>query len=94
VSSRRVRGKVADVVGGTEDHERLGQFGDDASSGLDSAHLGHVDVHENDVRVDLIGELESLHTVLGLTCEREALGASYDRARRHSKGRLVVDDHD
>jgi hypothetical protein len=44
--------------------------------------------------MNLVCQIDGDESILGFTDELEALGASNDGARRHKKGRLIVNDHD
>ena len=61
---------------------------------LQAPHLGHVDVHQHEVRVQRVGKRDRLETVGGLADQFEALGAAQDSARGQAEWRLVVDDDD
>ena len=86
--------EIVDLVGRTQDHEGLGQFFDDSPRRLDAAHLGHIDIHQHDIGVNLIRHVDRQQSVLGLADQFEALGTSNHRACGHTKRRLIIDNDD
>ncbi len=55
---------------------------------------GHRDVHQHDVRVQRLGELDRLLAVLGVTDDVEALVVGEDGLERAREEKVVVGDED
>ena len=94
---RRARGggvqrEVRRVVRRAQEDDGRGVRLEDAARRLDAVHLGHVDVHQHEVRLERRGELDRLCARRRLAHELEALGAPQHRPGRHPEGRLVVDE--
>jgi hypothetical protein len=64
------------------------------TSGLNAAHLGHINVHQDEIGLERIDQSQRLESIFGLAHQLKALGAAQHRARRQSKGRLIVHDDD
>ena len=89
---RRAAGKVCHVIGRAQEdhHVRMGRH--DALGGLDAAHLGHVDVHKHQRRVQLVDELDRLGAARRLARQLEARQAAEHGFDRETEGCLVVHD--
>ena len=87
-----VGGQVLGIVSGAQDHRDARVGGHDAAGGLDPAHLGHVDVHQDQGRVQRRDEVDRLGAALRLPGELEALKPAQHGASGQAERRLVVDD--
>ena len=61
--------------------------------GLDAVHLGHANVHQHDVRSQLVDEPDGLDTVRGLADDLEILAAE-ESGERTPEALVVVHDED
>ena len=72
--ARRIalRGRSASVVGRAQEHHHVRVGGHDPPGGLDAVHLRHVDVHQDQRRVQLVGQGDGLGAAGRLARQLEA----------------------
>src|SRR5438477_1798798 len=80
------------VVGGEHDDPHLGEAAPDLPGGLQAVHLGPPDVHQADLRLGLLHELEEIPPVRGLSYDLDAVRHVEVAAETLSHERVVVGD--
>ena len=93
-AGRRVRRQVADVVGRAQEHHHLGVGRHDLPGRLDAVHPGHVDVHQHQLRMQLLDQRDGLGSAGGLPGQLEAVQAAQYGLGREAERRLVIDHED
>lgn len=79
-------------VAAEEDDVTLGMKSGDAGGGLEAEHLGHHDVHEDQMRMEGIGKFEGLTTIEGFGAR--VSGTLEKGCEKIDDGGFVVDDQD
>jgi DNA-binding NarL/FixJ family response regulator len=66
----------------------------ESPGGFEAIHLGHVDVHQDEIRAFVIGVSERLCAGCGISHRLEPSRRIYHGSGDPAKRRLVIDDHD
>src|SRR6266545_447336 len=81
------------VRGGEDDHLDLGLFGADQAGGGETVQLGHREVHEHDVRLEAVRQLDRLAAVPGLPDDGQAVGFQ-QAAQAVAEECVIIGDED
>ena len=76
-----------------DEHLGVGERGADPVCRFGAFHLGHPQVHEDNVRVEIAGELERLDAVGGCAYDFDVIGEPDEHRETLTHGALVVGDH-
>ena len=94
--AQRLVDVLVEVEGGQHQHPHraLAGGGDDPARRLDAVELGHADVHEHDVGLEVVGHRHRLGAVGGLADDVEVVLGVEDHLEPGAHERLVVGDQD
>jgi hypothetical protein len=92
--AQRGVGVLVEVEGRQDDHARAPAAFDEPARGLHAVHPGHAHVHQDDVGLQALDDLEGLVAVTGLADELEVGLGLEDHPEAHAQQLLVVDEHD
>jgi hypothetical protein len=86
-------GKVFNILKGDEHDDGFRVSLGEPPGGFEPIHLGHVDVHQNEIRMVMVCITESLRAGCGISDRLKAAGRIYHGSSDPAKSRLVIDDH-
>src|SRR6266581_2912079 len=84
---------VVGFEGGQHQDFDLRVLGDDAAGRLDAVEVGHLDVHQHDVRLRGEGDLDRVEAIDGFADDGDAVIAVEQSGQSRPEKRLVVRDH-
>jgi hypothetical protein len=79
---------------GEGDHFDFGHFPPDGANGGDAVHHGHEQVHEHNVGLELVGQLEGFRTVLGFADDFQLLIEGKEHPQSLTDHTVVVGNYD